>query len=271
MAFELLTISDIIDKHKGTIAIIQCHGPSANDNVNQIKKLHEENETVVFGINEWHEFENDIIPDYWVRSFPQRPSIGEDPDYYNKHTNGTIPLLSCDVVDKTTLEDAMAKLNCPYLPYDLRHFNKETCSENFNKDPDHFLPRYFTFFPDCCNRRGRLTLQEEVQKYTNYSKFFSPSTHTSAINMIAFAIIMGCTTIYITGMDLDYFTERGRYANLKEEGYIPGQAGNSWSGWRQKWILHDFNIINESAKNIGTKIINLHPNPWYKTFELGTL
>ena len=133
------------------------------------------------------------------------------------------------------------------------------------------MPRYFTFFPDCCNRRGRLTLQEEVSKYTNYDKLYSPSTHTSAINMIAFAILMGCSPIYINGMDLDYQSSKGSYAKLKDNVSMPDIARNAWSDWRKQWITRDFNIINDSANNIGTKIINLKENAWYGIFEQGNI
>ena len=271
MSFKLLTITDIIEKHKGKPAIIECHGPSANKNRLHINKICEENNFIIIAINEWHEFKNRLKPHYWVRSFPQRPSIGEDYDYFNKHTQGDIPLLSCDVTDKTTLEDAMKHLTCPYIPFDIRHFNRKTCEENYRADSENFLPRYFKFFNDCCNRRGRLTLQEQVKKYTKSDKVYSPSTHTSSIHMIAFAILMGCNPIYINGMDLDYEDASGRYAEIKDGGNVDGNSNHHWAGWRQNWITRDFEIINNSANNIGVKIINLHKAPWYKIFELGTL
>jgi len=271
MPFNLLTISDIINKHKGIPAILQCHGPSANNNAEAVHKFYDKNEAVVFGINEWHQFKNDIKPDYWLRSFPQRPSIESDYEYYNEHTKDGVTLLSCDVVDSSSLESAMENLTCSYLPFDLRHFNRQSCQDNFSKDPKWFLPRYFTFFPDCCNRKGRITLQEELKNYTNYNELYSPSTHTSAINMIAFAILMGCNPIYITGMDLDYNIGTNSHAELKKGEILPGTPGNSWSDWRRNWILRDFNIVNESAKCINTDIINLTHNTWYGIFEEGNI
>jgi hypothetical protein len=32
-------------------------------------------------------------------------------------------------------------------------------------------------------------------------------------------------------------------------------------------MLRDFNIINESTKNIGVEILNLNHNTWYGIFE----
>jgi len=271
MSFKLLTILDIIDKHKGIPAILQCHGPSADKNKDAISEFCKNNETVIFGINEWHQFKNDVKPDYWLRSFPQRPSIELDYEYYNEHTKGGVTLLSCDVVDSSSLESAMENLTCSYLPFDLRHFNRQSCQDNFSKDPKWFLPRYFTFFSDCCNRKGRITLQEELKRYTDYDELYSPSTHTSAINMIAFAIIMGCNPIYINGMDLDYNISTESHAELKEGEILPGTPGNSWSDWRQDWITRDFNIVNESAKCINTDIINLTHNTWYGIFQEGNI
>ena len=274
--FKLLSISDIIDKHKGKPAVIECHGPSANENRQIINELCLSDELVSFAINEWHEFENRVKPDYWLRSFPQRPSIEYDYEYYNKFTGGEITLLSCDVVDKSTMESAVNNLKCPYLPFDLRHFDKKSCWTNFQLlEENTYLPKYFTFFPDCCSRAGRLTLQEELKNYTNHTELYSPSTHTSSINMFSFAILMGCNPIYINGMDLDYHGPKGHYANVKGGGKVPPSAsslpGNSWSDWRKNWIIRDFNIVNESAKKIGVEILNLNHNTWYKIFKHGNL
>ena len=65
--FELLIISDIINKHKDKPAIIECHGPSANDNRLKINKFKEEKDLIIIGCNEWWAFEDHPKPDYWVR------------------------------------------------------------------------------------------------------------------------------------------------------------------------------------------------------------
>ena len=91
--------------------------------------------------------------------------------------------------------------------------------------------------------------------------------------MIAFAILMGCNPIYINGMGLDPHTDKGTYAELNKNTSLQDYKAPAhvWKDHRRDWILRDFNIVNESAKNIGTKIINLHPNPWYKIFEIGEI
>ena len=49
--FKLLQINDIVDKHKGMLGIIECHGPSANINRHKINGLQSEGKLVAFGTN----------------------------------------------------------------------------------------------------------------------------------------------------------------------------------------------------------------------------
>ena len=104
--FKLLTISDIIDKHHGKTAIIEGHGPSANDNREKINKLHEENpdKFIIFGINEWMEFKNHPRPHYWMRANTNRPDIHTDINYYNECAGEDVILLHCDVVENTPFQ-----------------------------------------------------------------------------------------------------------------------------------------------------------------------
>jgi hypothetical protein len=84
---------------------------------------------------------------------------------------------------------------------------------------------------------------------------------------------MGCNPVYINGMELDYFGKDGIYAELNKGSdwrktfpdFNPGF--DTWKGWRRDWMLRDFNIINESTKNIGVEILNLNHNTWYGIFE----
>ena len=277
--FKLLEINDIIDIHKGIREVVEAHGPSANINRLKINELHDNKEIIVFLINEWWAFENHPRPDYWVRAHTGANGghlIERDFDYFNKWTGGEIPLLNCDTTERTSLETAKKVLDCPYLPYDNRHFNGRTCSENYDI-VEWFTPMNKTFFPDCCNRRGRLTIQEEFQKYTKYSELMSASSFTATVYMINFAVIMGCNPVYINGMELDYFGEDGIYAELTKGNdwrktfpdFSPGP--DSWKGWRRDWMMRDFNIINESTKNIGVETLNLNHNTWYGIFENGSL
>ena len=82
--------------------------------------------------------------------------------------------------------------------------------------------------------------------------------------MIAFAIIMGCNPIYVTGADLDY--HKG-YAD--ESRHVPS-LGYKLDGVREN-LLNDLRIIAESAKKKNIKIINLNKDSWYNVFEIGEI
>ena len=91
---------------------------------------------------------------------------------------------------------------------------------------------------------------------------------------------MGCNPIYINGMDLDYHDPKGPYAKLKENKSVEdselistwGIANrNAWSDWRREWIVRDFNIVNDRAKNVNVNIYNLKNNAWYKIFKPGII
>jgi hypothetical protein len=121
----------------------------------------------------------------------------------------------------------------------------------------------FDLFGRCCGRivEGRPTVQEELQRVSDYNEHYS-SGDTVALHMIAFAVIMGCSPIYISGMDLDY-----------REGYANDQAVPVNDDWQRlnANLVNDLRIINESAKKRGIKIINLKPDAWYSVFEEGEL
>ena len=88
------------------------------------------------------------------------------------------------------------------------------------------------------------------------------------MNALAFAIIMGCNQIYISRLDLDY--NKG-YANSdKDDWKIKAQGPNAWTPVREN-LQNDIRVLSESAKNRGIEIINLNPEPWYDSFEVGEL
>ena len=103
----------------------------------------------------------------------------------------------------------------------------------------------------------RLTIQEQLQKVSQYTEHYSPGDSV-ILHAIAFAIIMGCNPIYIAGMDLDYSV-----------GYADGKGASTNDGWKreQSNLINDLRILNESAKKRNIEIINLKPEAWYKTFK----
>ena len=280
--FELLHIEDIIDKHKGLPAVIEAHGPSADKNRKKINKLHQDGKIIMFAMNEWWSFKDHPAPDYWVRAHSGANGgwymeKEEDRFWFDSGTmSGKIPFLNCDTVDKTPLDIVKGVIKGSYLPYDNRHVGNRTCLENF-KTLDRYIPKFHTFFKSCCQRKGRLTIQEELQKYTNYEEMISASPFTVSVYCILFAILMGCNPIYINGMDLDYSLADGIFSNLVDEknwrevfpDFNPGSQ--TWAGWRRDWMKKDFEIMNKSAENVGVEILNLNHNTWYKNFKPGKI
>ena len=117
------------------------------------------------------------------------------------------------------------------------------------------------------NNPPRTTLQEYLQNLTGASQHYSTGD-TVSMHAIAFAIIMGCNPIYISGLDLDY--NKG-YANSdKDDWKAKAQGPNAWTPVREN-LQNDIRVLSESAKKRGIEIINLNPDPWYDSFEVGKL
>ena len=93
---------------------------------------------------------------------------------------------------------------------------------------------------------------------------------------IAFAIIMGCSPIYISGLDLDYglgYAEPDKdLLDEKPQHHMPniGNVGH-WKYVFKDFLRDDIRILNESAKLLGTEIINLNKKAWYSEFTKGDL
>lgn len=243
-----LEMPDIINRHTGKIAYVVGNGPSAKSTIEHLitsKRNYDENREVVLCCNDIDILlENigftldDLRPNYWVLA---NPGMTVE-NYYNRFnamkTYGGCLLNGDSVVYSTStnlidVSDEILEVN--FLGYDQRHFEGKTC-------PD---------VAPCCIKnmnniiKGRKTIQETLQEYTGHSMRYG-SGSTVAVHMLAFAVIMGCKTIYISGVDLDY--------NL---GYLDRITVNHdrFDIWPD--IPVDFSIIGDSAVKVGTKIINL--------------
>jgi hypothetical protein len=148
-----------------------------------------------------------------------------------------------DSVDVTTLSWLRENVTNTYIGYDQRHFNDSDCVNCPNK---------------CSNRiPGRKTIQELLMGYSKYNKRYGTG-HTVAIHCLSLAILLGCTEIYLFGIDLNYSL-----------GYVDNKTVNndSFSYWLPE-IIEDFKIINESAKNLGINIYNTSKvSPLKEIFE----
>ena len=219
-----------------------------------------------------------------------------------------VPVFFADVADTTdyTLIEKHAQFD--YFPYDTRHFKGHDCLQilnNFRKYYDKNQNLNFDYYGNntymwkpadkkayeevqcdpvfmsypvaswsktrkCCHRidSSRVTLQEELQEYTQNEQHYSTG-HTVSIFALSFAVLMGCNPIYIVGVDLDYWQG---YANnnKKTERFIPRGAMGHFKVLG-KHIQNDFDIINASAKKKGVQIINLNKDAWYNSFIKGDI
>ena len=203
-------------------------GPSLEPYLNIIGKISksERKKYVLFSVNEidnWYKFHSDF------RIFANNVlKITNNFIFFQKNKKTKIVYAdSVDLTPKWLCKLLMYKLD--YIPYDQRHFNNEPCNP----------------FRKCCFniQDGRLTIQEELKTFCNYSLKYGTG-HTVAVHMLATAILSGCKEIYLFGVDLNY-----------KLGYAKNNIQNlsSFDEYLEE-IIEDFDIINNSAKNIGVKI-----------------
>jgi hypothetical protein len=210
-----------------------------------------------------------------------------------------IPLLYNATADLTDLEIVDKKMKCDYLPYDTKHFKGHRCIQilkNFKNYYEQNRNLEFTYygnnsslwsrpnidgFPEwmkrlhgrigsawdatgkCCKYIGPKTLQEALQEYTGHTQHMGTG-QTVGLFSVAFAVIMGCNPIYITGLDLDCSLGYANGSNPLDQ-YNAGHMGH-WKTIFREVLLNDMRILDESARLVGTKIVNLNENSWHDIF-----
>lgn len=276
-----LNIDNIIDRHAGQKAYVCGHGPSlANDKERIVRD--QASSAIRFSPNNWYDF-FDVSPSYWILSNTNY-DISKMFEIMNQAASTVIYSIDGD---PTPYEFIDRNLKCDYLPYDQRHFKNHDCLEilkNFslyhNKNKDFNFTEYgnnsamwhpprtggqfgwagFDPYSRCCSRKITPTVQEALQAYSGHPGWYS-NGDTVLLHGLAFAILMGCNPIYISGLDLDY--HKG-YANKSMSINL-----DHLDMWREnsKNLINDLNILNESALMRGIKIVNLKKGAWYGVFE----
>lgn len=220
-----LTAKDIINRESGKNAVVIAHGPSLGPHIDKIKSLSRQDFTLI-SCNDIDTLTT-INVDYWVWANSEA-TIAKMAGRLNRRKS---VVAYAETVDLTPRDQVAKLLKVDYYPFDQRHFfgacrSRSACCR-------HFIP-------------GRVTLQEEVKKYTNYHRY-DTSNDTVAIPMLYLSILLGCKNIYVTGVDLDY-----------SKGYVNGHSTRmiDWKETKlvQPRILETITCINESAKNIGVNI-----------------
>ena len=243
-----LKIADIIDKHKGKKCIVIGHGASLNPYIKELKKYKDAG-YIIIGCNNWSEFYPDCTPHYWLNANTV-DNVTNQMSLINQYKPVWVYADSVDLKSKEWIDK---NIEVDYLPYDQRHFGSQKC--------------------DVCDTFGcvssltdRLTIQEELQMYTGHNVHYSTGD-TVALHSIAFGIIMGCSEIYLMGIDLDY---RAGYAKNNSGRQSPDLSYFDADRYGRN-IITDMLTIKESVDLIGTKIYNTNKDANWDVFKNRTL
>ena len=142
--------------------------------------------------------------DYWINS----NSIFPIPDVDFKKINQldtTTFLFAHSVVRKQNYDIINSNFKIPWFEYDQRHFGAKECNDQI--DTRFFLKKK----QNCCNKIGKITLQEYLKKKFNTTVHYSTGD-TVALHALALAIILGCKKIYIGGVEIPIYKINHNYA-----------------------------------------------------------
>jgi len=238
-----LSFSDIEGSHKNHPCLVIAHGPSLNTHLPKMEEYRQKN-VVLIDCNDWDNFHN-IIPDYVVYANNIETMLKN----CSRVNRWNTTIVYADSVDLTPRRWIDEHITCDFLPYDQRHFLQKDCGSGVR----------------CCGRiLERLTIQEELQRYSSFKEHYG-SGDTVSVHMLAFAVLLGCDPIYVTGLDLDY--TQG-YAESKAKLRIPSKG--ELNNYLER-ILKDLKVINESAKMKNQRIINLNKRAFFDELEKGEM
>jgi hypothetical protein len=231
-----MSIEEIFGKESDKIAHVVGHGPSLSNHLNTLSNL-DKSKNILISLNDIDKMV-DLIPDYWITTNPHY-TIENFHNRINKYENTTY--IYSDVMDLTPPERVKELLKVKYYSFDNVHFKSQP-NIFYVKDCRLGCQRGWI---DCCSRiiPGRLTIQEHLQRFSNFEHHFS-TTDTTILSTLAMAVLLNPKEINLYGVDLDY-----------KLGYVNNYTTNSdsFDFWMDR-ILSDFYIINESANKIGIKI-----------------
>jgi len=140
--------------------------------------------------------------DYWVSANLQFPLPHVHYKTINELKNTTFLFAHSALgVDYGSIKNKVAdKLKISWFAYDQRHFGGRACNDQI----DHRFN--YKEKTACCNYIDSETIQEFLQEKYNTIGHYSTSS-TVAIHALALAIILGCKTIYIGGVDIPIYAK----------------------------------------------------------------
>ena len=211
--------------------------------------------------------------DYWINANPEFPIPDVDYEAINKIKNTTL-LFAHSTVRKLDYSVIRRKLKVTWFEYDQRHFGGRPCNDQID------YRFYWKEKLKCCNRIGDTTIQEFLQnKYKTTGHYSTAST--AAIHALALAIILGCKTIYIGGVEIPIYDKdyvhyktnsiKGLLKEIRKYGLTKGrikQIINFLFKFKTKSffypdipvILQDFEYLNNICRNNNISLYNLSKN-----------
>jgi len=229
-------------------------------------------------------FQKQFKADYWVNANNIFPVPEKHLALINSFRD-TVFIFSDSVaycyetVDPDFLRDNL-KVN--WFPFDQRHFGGKPCGDSALR-----CCKLLDIYP------GRLTLQEYMQARYHRDAHYSAGS-TVAVHALAFAILMGCSPIYLQGIELPRYEEEYIYKpssdadKLSQQGYLerlaavlarpalwPRRAKRRISDFKAKYfrddphygkspfyyniplILNDFEYLLRIAAESGLEVFNL--------------
>jgi len=131
---------------------------------------------------------------YWVIANSEFPRPDVDYEAINKAKDTTL-LFAHSAIRKLDYSVIKDKLKVTWFEYDQRHFGGRSCNDQIDYRFDWKKKQ------ECCGHIGESTIQEFLQEKYNTICHYSTAS-TVAIHALSLAIILGCKTIYIGGVEI---------------------------------------------------------------------
>ncbi|MEW5895580.1 MAG: class I SAM-dependent methyltransferase [Candidatus Omnitrophota bacterium] len=175
-----------------------------------------------------------IAPDYWMSANYYYPIPDKDFHEINRYMNtvfifsDTAVYLKRNSYNHSSIDQ---KLNIPWFAFDVFHSNGEPCQ------PRRGCCEVLKQYPD------RLSIFEFLKKHYQ-TRSTMPTPNTAVVFSLAFAVLMGCSPIYVNGVELpqqmkDY--RQGGFLGLCGSANPYANGIYNWylilGAWIKKWFL----------------------------------
>ena len=211
--------------------------------------------------------------DYWINANSYFPIPDKDYEIINTFKNTTLIFSNTIIESRHAIDYSILKNNIkvPWFEYDQRHFNQNSCNHQIDQRFDNQKKL------SCCNNIGDITIQEYLQNKFNLITHYS-TADTVAVHALSFAIIMGCKSIYIGGVEIPMYEDDYNYYNTNILSSIKDMTANGKKVFLKKIInilfktkiksvfypdipniLKDFEYLNNLCIDNDIEIYNLNP------------